>query len=428
MKKFISLLLSVVMLFSIGIMSATAANAEKENLCEEFQELENFCLWYNGISPFNLYALVGWTSDHIPNLDDYEYSEKNEEEDYLFFGFKVPADVLEEYANKYFAFDGDLRTLVREAEEKDKEQGYNSFITYDENTDEYLYGYGGYGGFSYVYGLVGYIKETNNYSVYIQNVPITFDSLEGLLSYEGITVEEAGDRLKTTEDGQYYLELPEAWKKYIKMTVAYDGEYVKLIAGEKIDTMPDISEMITPVKKPVNTPTYETPEGVKVEGDTAFPENTVVKVENVNKGESFERAEKSLSNIAVKDKIAVFEFTATADNVAVQPNGKVRVSFDLPNNLSADNLKMFYVAEDGKTEEIKITVNADKKTIVSELEHFSIYVLCNVKPADNTSNGQGTGNPQTGDTTNAVLFVILLLASVAVPSVPTYTKKKQHNH
>ena len=114
MKKFISLLLSVVMLFSIGIMSATAANAEKENLCEEFQELENFCLWYNGISPFNLYALVGWTSDHIPNLDDYEYSEKNEEEDYLFFGFKVPADVLEEYANKYFAFDGDLRTLVRE--------------------------------------------------------------------------------------------------------------------------------------------------------------------------------------------------------------------------------------------------------------------------------------------------------------------------
>lgn len=146
------------------------------------------------------------------------------------------------------------------------------------------------------------------------------------------------------------------------------------------------------------------PKALKLKAIPPFEEGTVVKVENVASGEIYERAEKSLNEIAEDGKIAVFEFSATKDNATVQPNGKVKVSFDLPSNLSADNLKMFYVAEDGKTEEIAITVDKDTKTVVAELEHFSTYVLLNTKtvpPTDtdsdnDTSSGDGTNIPQTG--------------------------------
>lgn len=204
------------------------------------------------------------------------------------------------------------------------------------------------------------------------------------------------------------------------MIYIYDGELTKIIESTEIETMPDTSDMITPDDSPSTDGdgevVYETPDGVTVEGDNAFPENTVVKVESVQKGEIFERAQKSLSKIAVKDKIAVFEFTATADNAVVQPDGKVKVTFDLPANLSAENLKMFYVAEDGKTEEIKITVDAANKKVVAELEHFSTYVLCNIKAG-------ATTNADTDDNANVFPVVVLMLASLS--AFVAYSKRKQ---
>lgn len=426
MKKVLFLLLSVIMLFSVGIMGVSAK--EEENLCKEFEELESFCLWYSPVSPFNVYTIVGWTGDNIPNLQDY-YCEL-ENEDGVYAGYKVPADWFDDYVNKYFALDEDFRTLV----EKDKESEYQT-ITYEESTNEYAFSYGGYGfGPTYDYfNLMGYTKETDTYTVYISKLPELFDTLQDLLDYEGTTVEDWGDSLKSTEDGKYYIEIPKERQENYKLTVSFDGEIIKLLEGEKVDTIPDSSEMITPIEEP-ETPQidYDTPEGIEIEGDTAFEEGTVVKVENVASGEIYERAEKSLNEIAENGKIAVFEFSATKDNATVQPNGKVKVSFALPSNLSADNLKMFYVATDGKTEEIAIIVDKDTKTVVAELEHFSTYVLLNTKtvpPTDSdTSKDDGTNIPQTGDTTNIALFAVLMFASLSALAVLTYTKKKQHNH
>lgn len=438
MKKVLSLLLSIVMVFSAGIMgaSAAAANAEEENLCEVFEELADFYYVYKGISPFSLYTIAGWTSEQIPNFhDDYYYLEMDEEGNPIEGGYKVPADLFDEYVNKYFALDEDFRTLV----EKDKESEI-PFITYDESTDKYIFSIGGWGGpVSYYYGLVGYTKETDTYTVYISKLPKLFDDLQYMLDYEGTTVEELGDRLKTTEDGKYYMEIPEEQKVNIKITVAYNGEYTKILESVQVDTIPESSEMITPIEKPTENPQvdYDVPDGIEIEGDTAFEEGTIVKVESIASGEIYERVEKALSNIAVADKIAVFEFSATKDNATVQPNGKVKVSFDLPANLSADNLKMFYVTEDSKTEEIAITVDKENKTVTAELEHFSTYVLCNVKttpPTDtDTTNGNDTTsnettNPQTGETTNIALCAVLMFASLSALAVLTYIKKKQHNH
>ena len=422
-KKWLSLLLSTVMLFSVGIVSATAA-PEEENLCEVFEDLANMGFWDYPTSPFRVETIVKRTGNFIPNYEDYYGEVEDESGEYTYSAYIVPADVMDMYVDKCFALDEDFRTLV--------EQDENEYTTYNETTNEYFFDAGGYGGPGcyWHYELIGYTKETDTYSVYIQKMPDLYKSADDALSYNDFTEEEIGDRLKQTEGGQYYIEIPKEEQENIKITVSYDGEFNKIFESVKIDSMPAISDLITP-EPPSDEDTpkveYDTPEGVQVEGDNVFPNNTVIKVENVRKGEIFERAEKSLSNVAVKDKIAVFEFTATANNAPVQPNGKVKVSFDLPTNLSADNLKMFYVAEDGKNEEVNITVNKENKTVVAELEHFSTYVLCNVKPAD-SGKGEGSDSPPTEDTTNTVLFVVMMFVSLSAFGVLAYSKKKQHNH
>lgn len=422
MKKIISVLLSIVILFSVGAIgtSAAAANAEEENLCEEFEKLVSFCDAYNPVSPFNLYTIVGWTSEYVPDFYEKYYNPNTTV-------YQVPRNELDMYVNNCFALEnGYFQNLV----EQDKAEEY-PLLTYDESNGTYSFSIGGWGGPTYSYRkLMGYTKGTDTYTVYISKLPKLFDTLQDLLDYEGTTVEDWGDRLKSTEDGKYYIELPIERQENIKLTVAYDGENIKLIEGVKVDTIPDSSDMITPIEKPTETPkvNYDVPEGVKVEGDTAFPENTLVKVENITSGEIYNRVEKAVGEIVFKGKIAVFEFTATANHTAVQPNGKVKVSFNLPDNLSTKDLKMYYVAEDGKTEEIKITIDEDSKTVVAELEHFSTYVLCNVKIVhaiddDNSSEGSTPTSPQTGDTSNFVLFAILLFASATVLTVLIISKK-----
>ena len=425
MKKIISVLLSIVILFSVGAIgtSAAAANAEEENLCEEFEKLVSFCGAYNPVSPFNLYTIVGWTSEYVPDFYEKYYNPNTTV-------YQVPRNELDMYVNNCFALEnGYFQTLVGQ----DKAQEY-PLLTDDESNGTYSFSIGGWGGPTYSYRkLMGYTKGTDTYTVYISKLPELFDTLQDLLDYEGTTVEFWGDRLKSTEDGKYYIELPKEKQENIKLTVAYDGENIKLIEGVKVDTIPDSSDMITPIEKPAENlkVDYDVPEGVKVEGDTAFPENTLVKVENITSGEIYNRAEKAVGEIVFKGKIAVFEFTATANHTAVQPNGKVKVSFNLPDNLSTKDLKMYYVAEDGKTEEIKITIDEDSKTVVAELEHFSTYVLCNVKIVhaiddDNSSEGSTPTSPKTGDTSNFVLFAILLFASAAVLTVLIISKKRQN--
>lgn len=442
MKKVLSMLLSVVMLFSFGIMGVNAQ--EEENHCETFdRELGGL----TGISyPYSLedIAFAEYLNLHI--LDNKYISGENV--------WSYPAKDFEEMATSHFDFTvEELHTLnVVLSSHLD----LKNTLRYDSETNTYIFENFWQGGgassetpYWTVYNMFGYEKSGNDYIVYfaeeIFGGRYGYDTPEEFLADLGFTKEELGDKYReeyyTEEDGEDFAG---TWSGsyvltgYEKFTVSLNGEHCKIKNHEKTKTAPNKDNLITPDTEVVPPQIdYDTPEGVEIEGDTAFEEGTIVKVENVASGEIYERAEKALSNIADENKIAVFEFSATKDNTAVQPNGKVKVSFALPSNLSADNLKMFYVTEDSKTEEIAITVDKENKTVTAELEHFSTYVLCNVKttpPTDtDTTNGNDTTsnettNPQTGETTNIALLAVLMFASLSALAVLTYIKKKQHNH
>ena len=154
--------------------------------------------------------------------------------------------------------------------------------------------------------------------------------------------------------------------------------------------------------------------------DQVFAPNTVITVDNVKDGDLYTRAEKALSGVVSDMSHAyVMEITAMLDGKLVQPDGAVQVTFAIPNNLSADHLKLYYVDENGKKAEVSITVNKDANTVTAHLTHFSTYVLANVIVDQNTS-----GVPATGDASQLALFTGALLTSAACAGLMVATRKR----
>ena len=152
-----------------------------------------------------------------------------------------------------------------------------------------------------------------------------------------------------------------------------------------------------------------------------FEDGTVVTVEKITQGTIYDTVKKALEKVVAKmDNTAIFEFTATKDGKPVQPGGSLSVTFDIPKNLTASNLKMFYVSEDGKYEEVQITVDTKANTVTATLTHFSTYVLANVAPAANDGNGV----PQTGDTSALTLYVCVLAMSMAGLTILLVNKRR----
>ena len=143
--------------------------------------------------------------------------------------------------------------------------------------------------------------------------------------------------------------------------------------------------------------------------DQVFAPNTVITVDNVKDGEGYTRVEKALSGVVSDMSHAyIMEITALLDGKPVQPKGAVQVTFAIPEGLSADHLKLYYVDENGEKAEVPITVNKTANTVTANLTHFSTYVLANVIVDQNTS-----GVPATGDASQLALFTGVMLVSTA---------------
>ena len=155
--------------------------------------------------------------------------------------------------------------------------------------------------------------------------------------------------------------------------------------------------------------------------DQVFEANTVITVESVSEGKTYDTVKKALEDVVADMKhTAILEITATLNGKPIQPSGKVQMTIQIPENLSAENLKLFYVAESGKTEEIAITVDKNARTVTANLEHFSTYVLANVV-VDKADDGV----PPTGDPSQMILTVGMLLTSAAALGGLTVVARKR---
>ena len=185
------------------------------------------------------------------------------------------------------------------------------------------------------------------------------------------------------------------------------------------------SQPVEPSEKPQGTVTLDNNTGYQIttgNADKVFDKNTVIAVESVTAGNIYTTVEKALKGVVADMKdTAILEITATLDGKSVQPDGNVTITFQIPQHLSVDHLKLYYVAENGEKEEIAITVNKDARTATASLEHFSTYVLANV-----VVDEDGSKVPPTGDNSQVMVYAsVLALAAAAFIIISAVAVKKR---
>lgn len=428
MKKILSVLLAISLFASLAVAFAVPATAE-ENLCDYFRyfgrvysdtisdakndneaiKCDDLSIRYFGSITSSKYkgdkAEFGWydsrTGTFTVTDDGYDQ--------------RIPAAEFEELVKKTYLCGDDFAHQLK--------NGVNDYVKYDSKTDSYIIIAYGAGGGSGGYEFRGYKKtENNTYSVYLQDCDWDFgdddEALEKLVNDGQITVGEQAKWSGST--GSIVAEIDFAkgivwYAEYYEMTVEYDGEYSKALSVKKIPAFPSAGEMITP-EYTIDV-RYDLDQSIKIDGGDAFPNGTVITAKGF---EDYGKVAGSLKGIAKDGKIQAFEINATLSGAAVQPNGKVKVTIYLADYLTAENLKMYYIAEDGTREEIKITVTG--RTVTAMLEHFSTYALCNV--TENAGGAVSTGkSPKTGDSAAYIYLGVMAVSAAAVISASVISKR-----
>ena len=87
---------------------------------------------------------------------------------------------------------------------------------------------------------------------------------------------------------------------------------------------------------------------------------------------------------------------------AVPEGDRVTVTLPIPEGMSAENLFVFHVADDGTVTDMHATVDVEAGTVSFETTHFSTFVLANVEPGSGSVSAGAAGTPtgtlaQTGD-------------------------------
>lgn len=410
MKKIVSIILAVMLIAGVAVFSVSADT--ETDLCRKFDS-ELGCIYYKekDFSEMSASSIAYYTAgQYVANENDCEFFYYDFEKDEYYPDnegnyIKVDADRFDAAVKKCFNYTGDFRKdyTAEIAESEIKIDYYNEA----ENYYIVMWNFGAGGGVDYTFA--GYIKTSTGYKAYIKGV------------------NEDGSDLKADEDS-YYAEFD----------IEYSGGYLKVNDFKTVNAvMPEINGLIT-----YPDVTYTLPDGVTVDGDDCFAAGTEVLITTAEDFEyGYDNAKAALKDIALNGKTVVFDICAynraSWDGLEVQPTKAVKVTFNIPEGLSADNLKMFYISDDGKKEEIKITVDKVNNKVTAELNHFSVYAFCNVK--GETVNGKNnetaeiktpaktpSKSPKTGDNSNIlVVSMIISLSVIACSSVAVYKNKKE---
>ena len=374
-------------------------------------------------------------------------------------GESYSADLYDELVNSAIQTDCDLRQLVID---RDADNTNNFFYDSDQNRYVWLNGSGG-GGLGISYALLGYQKNPDNtYSAYYGHKNYITPYGSGLSSPVD-PVQTALDFLTEREKQNsniykiqlglfftrpqeevsygltYTFSTPEAFReavpsinaqnnssvssviiyyvdpvpsspndKNVKLQFSYNGTLSKLLSYEYLDTVPSMDELITPTESSIRT---ELDADVRLDSiiSSAFPDTTLITAQKVVDEATIAKINQALLPLGGSQP-AAYEITATLHTetangtVSVQPLGKISITLTIPDYLSTDNLKLFFITPDNQAEEIPITVDADSRSATAELTHFSTYVLCNV---NTTPEPPSPDNPATGDF-NLSLFLSML--------------------
>lgn len=414
MKKIIAILLCLIMVFSVGALTATAAEKDDIKLARDKADYADY--FYGG---FCVEYVRNFVCNMFVNEEDEIFNK-----DTMTHPFN--GDVINQFLSENFVLSDAMFSQVQ------KELGY------DATTNIYHLPFiGGFGGMNKPREYVSYVKNKDNtYSLYYQ----TIDWLE-LPDSEYKKIEEADEWPSSVKyNGKTYESTADG---YVCKNGYKDGGLVhtfdikngnarfistKEYAGNKVPAGPkpnDKEENKVPEKdttsntetqKPAQTVTQT--DGLVIEAvENTFDKETVVKAEIIEKtAETYGKVTTALKEVA--NKFVAYEITATKNNVTVQPNGTVTATFDIPADFDATKVTVYYVSNDGKYEELNATVDASAQKVTATLTHFSTYVVAEKTVAESnditTDDGDIEKQPISPWLIVAIVIFVLAVAALAV--------------
>lgn len=192
-------------------------------------------------------------------------------------------------------------------------------------------------------------------------------------------------------------------------TVNVENECESLIIVRKNNNSINLTDSTTDIK-------LETSEGV-------IPSNTVLEVASITEGTTYNTVKTALANIS---KFKIFDITLKSNGVAIQPNGKVKISIPVPTEFDKSKLVVYRVEDNGDKTEYAVTVNGDVATF--ETDHFSTYVLAEKETTQNTENTNNKTDRKKDDTpktgTIAGIYFMIPVALMSAVGIIAFRRKE----
>lgn len=179
---------------------------------------------------------------------------------------------------------------------------------------------------------------------------------------------------------------------------------------------------------------------IQLDATTAVvPKDTKLEAKEIKEEKTLNTIKESLKEIS--NKYVSYDITLKSNGVAIQPNGKVKISIPIPSNFDKTKLSIYRIAEDGTKTKYDTKVESDFAII--ETDHFSTYVLAennvvalapstdnnnNNKPVEETTKptqvvnkGEKDETPKTG--TVDIIGYVLVATTIAGIGIVALKKK-----
>ena len=249
-------------------------------------------------------------------------------------------------------------------------------------------------------GINGYYEENasvKNKDIYLTFV-ITYNHGEDVVDLgNSITVNGLGtfvknDKLETGFDREGLMTRYQTTGYQMKITDTsiFNNKYLGFDIEIQTDDMNKIVTGLYQVsllnEKSENniTTTVESKDtNIKLNADTnVIPSNTILEAKEIKVEKILNVVKESLKEIS--NKYISYDITLKSNGVAIQPNGKVKISIPIPIDFDKTKLSIFRIADDGT--KIKYDTKVENNFATIETDHFSTYVLAENNVVINNDN------------------------------------------
>ena len=165
--------------------------------------------------------------------------------------------------------------------------------------------------------------------------------------------------------------------------------------------------------------------GVTVHADKGvFEKDVQIVVSEITKGADYDTAASALKDVGKKFKLYDVKFL-NAQGDEVIPNGKIQIGFPVAKGYEADKVSAYRMQNNSKVL-VKGSLHNGYYTVITKSagRYALVEKGSTITDADNSAN-VGSDIPQTGDSTNALPFALLAIASAGMIGVLFVSRKRK---